>query len=102
MYINGGDITVVATNNDGLDSNGNMYLAGGYVRAFGASMPECGIDANEESGYSVFFTGGTMIAVGGGNSVPSSSESTQAYVSASGQATAGSEIILKNGDTVLK
>ncbi len=101
MYINGGDITVVATNNDGLDSNGNMYLAGGYVRAFGASMPECGIDANEESGYSVFFTGGTMIAVGGGNSVPSSSESTQAYVSASGQATAGSEIILKNGDTVL-
>lgn len=101
MYIKGGDITVVATNNDGLDSNGNLYLSGGVVRAFGASSPECGIDANEEDGYSVYFTGGTMIAVGGDNSVPSSTESTQAYVSCSGQATADTEIVLKDGETVL-
>lgn len=101
MYINGGDITVVATNNDGLDSNGNLYLNGGYIRAFGASAPECGIDANEEDGYSVIFTGGTMIAVGGSNSVPSSTSSTQCYVSKSGSAKAGSEITLKQGDTQL-
>lgn len=101
LYIKGGDITVVATNNDGLDSNGNLYIQGGIIRAFGSKSPECGIDANEEEGYSVFFTGGTLLAVGGGNSVPSSSSSTQAYVSGSGSVTAGSTIELKSGITVL-
>lgn len=101
MYIKGGDITVVATDNDGLDSNGNLYISGGVVRAFGARSPECGIDANEEGGYSVIFTGGTLLAVGGGNSVPGTSESTQPYVQASMSVTAGTEVTLKSGDTVL-
>lgn len=102
MYINGGDITVVASGNDGLDSNGNMYINGGVIKAFGTSAPECGIDANEEEGYTVIFTGGTLLAVGGGNSVPSSSSgSTQPYVSGSMSVTANSEITLKSGDTVL-
>ncbi len=101
MYIKGGDITVVATDNDGLDSNGNMYIMGGTIKAFGTTSPECGIDANEEEGYSVIFTGGTLLAVGGGNSVPSTSESTQPYVSTNMNVTANTEITLKSGDTVL-
>lgn len=101
MYIKGGDITVVSTNNDGLDSNGNLYVMGGTVRAFGASQPECGIDAAEEEGFTVIFTGGTLLAVGGGNSAPTSSASTQAFVSGSGKATAGSTIELRSGATVL-
>ncbi len=101
MYINGGTITVVASDNDGLDSNGNMYFNGGYVMAFGTTSPECGIDANEEGGYSVYFKGGTLLAVGGGNSVPSSSESTQPYVSGTMSVTADTEISLKSGSTVL-
>lgn len=101
MYIKGGDITVVATDNDGLDSNGNMYIMGGTIKAFGTTSPECGIDANEEEGYSVIFTGGTLLAVGGGNSVPSTSESTQPYVSTNMNVTANTEIMLKSGDTVL-
>lgn len=101
MYIKGGDITVVATDNDGLDSNGNLYISGGVIRAFGTSSPECGIDANEEEGYSVVFTGGTLLAVGGGNSTPRTSESTQPYVSGSMSVSAGNEITLKSGDTVL-
>lgn len=101
MYIKGGDVTVVATDNDGLDSNGNMYISGGVIRAFGTSSPECGIDANEEEGYSVVFTGGTLLAVGGGNSTPRTSESTQPYVSGSMSVSAGNEITLKSGDTVL-
>ena len=101
MYIKGGDVTVVATNNDGLDSNGNLYISGGVIRAFGTSSPECGIDANEEEGYSVIFTGGTLLAVGGGNSTPRTSESTQPYVSGSMSVSAGNEITLKSGDTVL-
>ena len=101
MYIKGGDITVVASNNDGLDANGNMYIQGGTIRAFGTSAPECGIDANEEGGYSVFFTGGTLLAVGGGNSVPSSSLSTQAYVSGNLSVTSGGTVSLMSGSTTL-
>lgn len=101
MYINGGTVTVVASDNDGLDANGNMYINGGYIMAFGTSSPECGIDANEEGGYSVYFKGGTLLAVGGDNSVPSSSESTQPYVSGSMSVTANSEVTLKSGSTVL-
>lgn len=101
MYIKGGNVTVVATGNDGLDSNGNLYIQGGTIMAFGTSSPECGIDANEEEGYSVIFTGGTLLAVGGGNSTPSTSESTQPYVSGSMSVTADTEVTLKSGDTVL-
>ena len=101
MYINGGDVTVVASDNDGLDSNGNLYIRGGVIKAFGTTSPECGIDANEEDGYTVIFTGGTLLAVGGGNSVPSTSESTQPYVSGNLSVSAGNEISLKSGDTVL-
>lgn len=101
MYIKGGTVTVVASGNDGLDSNGNLYIQGGMIMAFGTTSPECGIDANEEEGYSVIFTGGTLLAVGGGNSTPSTSESTQPYVSGSMSVTADTEISLKSGDTVL-
>lgn len=101
MYIKGGDITVVATANDGLDSNGNLYIQGGTIRTFGASSSECGLDANEEGGYTVIFTGGSLLAVGGKNSVPGSSESTQPYVSGSASVTAGSTITLNSGSTTL-
>ena len=101
MYIKGGDITVVSSGNDGLDSNGNLYIMDGTIRTFGATSPECGIDANDEEGYSVIFTGGTLLAVGGSNSVPSSAESTQPYVSASMSVSAGSKVSVRSGDEVL-
>lgn len=97
MYIKGGTVCVIATGNDGLDSNGNLYIQGGYIMAFGARSPECGIDANEEEGYTVIFSGGTLLAVGGNNSYPSSSSgSTQPYVSGSGSVSANSEIALSD------
>lgn len=102
MYIKGGKIDVIATGNDGLDSNGNMYISGGVILAFGAGNPECGLDANEEEGYSVVFTGGYILGVGGRNSVPSSnSGSTQPYVSTSGKVTGGTEIIISSGSDTL-
>lgn len=101
MYIKGGNIDVISTNNDGLDSNGNLYMQGGYVTAFGAQQPECGIDANEEQGYTVIFTDGTLLAVGGGNSTPTSSESTQAYITTSATASAGNTITLKDSNNIL-
>lgn len=98
MYINGGQINVIATSNDGLDSNGNLYINGGVILAFGATSPECGLDANEEEGYTVVFKGGYILAVGGRNSVPSSSSgSTQPYVSVSGSVTGGNNISVGTG-----
>ena len=70
---------------------------------FGGKSPECGIDANSEGGYSVYFTGGTLLAAGGGNSLPSSSSSasTQPYISTSVSLSAGSTVTLSNGSTTL-
>lgn len=101
MYIKGGEITVISSGNDGLDSNGNLCVEGGYIMAFGTSAPECGIDANEEDGYTVIFTGGVLLAVGGSNSVPGTDDSTQPYVSGSGSVSAGSVVTLADGDEIL-
>lgn len=92
MYIKGGDIEVIAKNNDGIDSNGNIYISGGVIRSFGAKSPECGFDVN--SPYTIEFTGGVILGVGGANSAPSKSTSTQAYVLPSITVTAGSTLTI--------
>ena len=101
LYIKGGDITCISSRNDGIDSNGNLYISGGTIRTFGGASMECGLDANDEAGYSVIITGGTVLAVGGRNSTPSSSASTQPYVSSSSTASANATVTLANGSTVL-
>ena len=92
MYIKGGTVDVISTGNDGLDSNGDLYIQGGLVMAFGASAPECGLDANSEEGYTVYFTGGYILAAGGGNSVPTKSGSTQPFVSVNATVNASTEV----------
>lgn len=99
MYVKGGKIYVSASDNDGLDSNGNMYISGGTIVAYGTTAPECGIDANEEENYTVYFTGGTLIGIGGGNSHPKNSSSTQPYVSYSGSVSSGTTVLLRNSST---
>lgn len=101
LYITGGNITAMSTNNDAIDSNGNMYLQGGTVMALGASGAECGFDANDEGGYAIYITGGTHLGVGGNAGTPSSSASIQCYVTGSGSVSANSTISLKTGSTVL-
>ena len=101
MYIKGGILDVISTGNDGLDSNKNLYISGGVTMAFGASGPECGLDANDEQGYSVYFTGGYVLAAGGRNSVPKNSNSTQPYITTNFTLTAGSEVSVGSGDKTL-
>lgn len=101
MYIKGGTVTVYSTGNDGLDANGNIYISGGHTIAYGTRSPECGIDANEEQNYTVYFTGGELIAIGGGNSVPGNSSSTQCYVTTLGSVSANTSVTLSNGSTTL-
>lgn len=101
MYIKGGTIDVISTANDGLDSNKNLYISGGVTMAFGAGNPECGLDANDEEGYSVYFTGGYVLAAGGRNSVPHNSGSTQPYVTTNFTLTAGSQVSVSIGNDTL-
>ena len=101
MYIKGGTVTAYATSNDGIDANGSVYVSGGHTIAYGAKSPECGIDANSEAGYTVYFTGGELIALGGSNSAPTNSSSTQCYVSTSASVTANSVVTLSSGSTTL-
>jgi len=101
LYIKGGNVYAHSTGNDGLDSNGNTYVQGGTTVAYGTRQPECGIDANEEGGYTVYLTGGNLFAIGGGNSMPTNSNSTQGYVTASGSLTAGTMATIGSGSETL-
>lgn len=65
MTITGGYIYARATDNDGIDSNGDLYIQGGLIYAIGASSPEVAIDVNSEEHKQLYFTGGTLIAIGG-------------------------------------
>ena len=65
MTISGGYVYAHGQHNDGLDANGNCYIKGGVVYAICSGQPEVAIDANTESGYKLYVTGGTIIAVGG-------------------------------------
>lgn len=101
LYIQGGTVYAYSTGNDGIDTNGNLYLQGGNTVAYGSRSPECGIDTNEEGGYTAYFTGGNLFSIGGGNSTPGNSNSTQGYVMASGNVSKGNVVALYSGDNLL-
>ena len=65
MTVNDGFIYSRATNNDGMDANGNFYINGGLVYAIGARSPELALDANSEEQKKLYISGGVVIAVGG-------------------------------------
>ena len=64
LTISGGQIYARATNNDGIDANGNVYIKGGLVYAIGASGAEVAIDANSEDQKKLYVQGGTLVAIG--------------------------------------
>lgn len=98
-YINGGNIEVTSKTGDAIDSNGAIYIKGGMIRVFGAGGAEQGFDAGDN--YTIYFNGGTMLAAGGGNSAPTNSQSTQAYVVLTQQLAAGTTVTISDGDTEL-
>lgn len=65
LTISGGYIFSRATNNDGIDANGNCYINGGVIYAVGANSPELAVDANSEQQKKLYFSGGTLVALGG-------------------------------------
>lgn len=99
--VNGGNLTVISIVGDGLDSNGNLYITGGYIRTMGSGGAEMGLDAATESGCAVYITGGTLLAFVGSNTYPTKSGSTQAFVKTTGSIKADTEISVKSGDQIL-
>ncbi len=82
LIISGGCVYVRSTGNDGLDANGNCYIKGGLVYAIGATSPELAIDANSEKQKKLYFSGGTLVALGGlesGASLTQSCYSTNSW-----------------------
>ncbi|MBQ9588303.1 MAG: carbohydrate-binding domain-containing protein [Bacteroidales bacterium] len=80
LTISGGYVYAHASNNDGMDANGNFYINGGLVYAIGASSPEVALDANTEEQKQLHIDGGVVIAVGG---IEQGSSVTQPHASTS-------------------
>lgn len=99
--VSGGDLTVISIVGDGLDSNGNLTISGGYIRTMGSGGMEMGLDAATESGCAVYITGGTLLAFGGSNTYPTTSGSTQAFIRSSGTVKADTDISVISGSETL-
>ena len=65
LTITDGYVYSRGSNNDGIDANGDVFIQGGLIYAVGANSPEVAIDANSEEQKKFYFTGGTLIAIGG-------------------------------------
>ncbi|MBR4147236.1 MAG: carbohydrate-binding domain-containing protein [Bacteroidales bacterium] len=65
LTITDGYVYARGSNNDGIDANGDVFIQGGLIYAVGANSPEVAIDANSEEQKKFYFTGGTLIAIGG-------------------------------------
>ncbi|MBQ6378460.1 MAG: carbohydrate-binding domain-containing protein [Prevotella sp.] len=94
LTITGGFVYARATDNDGIDANGNCYIEGGLIYAIGCKSPEVAIDANSEEQKKLYVTGGTLVAIGG---LESGSSLTQSCYSASSWST-GTWYALTYGD----
>jgi hypothetical protein len=78
IEINGGYLYAVSSSNDAIDGNDDMTINGGVIVAHGAGAPEGGLD-NDQNTFSI--NGGTFVALGGTNSTPTTSATTQNTVS---------------------
>lgn len=101
LLVSGGTLYVNA-GGDGLDSNGNLTVADGFVMIDGpANSGNGALDSGTESGGSLLITGGTVLAIGASGMAESfGSGSTQPFIDASLSWKAGDEIIVTaaNGD----
>lgn len=102
LEINGGKLFAFADNNDGIDSNGKLWVNGGLVIASGSGGPEEGLDCDNSQNFIV--TGGTLIGTGGA-AISTSTSSTQRSVIYNGvSAKAGDLFVITDaeGNPVLK
>jgi hypothetical protein len=98
ININGGSVKIIA-GSDGLDSNGTLNISGGLVITQSIAVRDG--DAIDTDG-TVTFTGGTIIYAGTlSTGVNSSESSTQSYVYATANISAGDNITVKKNGKAL-
>ncbi len=78
IVINGGLVYAHSSANDAVDCNGTITINDGTLIALGASVPEGGIDCDEDSRF--IYNGGTVIALGGTNNLPQGSGTSGCYL----------------------
>ena len=94
ITINGGYLFCKSSQNDAIDSNGTLTIAGGVIVAIGAGVPEGAFDCDQNT---FAITGGTFAGIGGALSQPTEFACTQNAVIL-GSKTAGSTLALKAQD----
>ena len=103
VTISGGDIYALSLNNDGIDSNGDIYISGGNTYCMGSSREAALDNDNPDAQSTLKISGGTVVGIGGTVYTPSSS-TTQCCVVAGGVcANAGNKIsiLTSGGSSVL-
>lgn len=101
MTFSGGFVFGMGTGNDGIDSNSTLTVTGGVVIACGTTVPEGGLDCDENT-FTV--TGGTLIGIGGTTSTPTQSVTTQPVAIIGGSSISSGTFITvsdSSGDNIL-
>ncbi len=94
------DITTASGDTDGIDSNGSIYMTGGFVIVKGGAQMG-GVAGSIDVDGSITVTGGAVVAFGGVCETPGSS-SVNTYISSSASFSAGSYAVTDpSGETVL-
>ncbi len=82
IVISGGNIYAYSSNNDAIDSNGNLTISGGVIVAITSTTPECAFDCDQNT---FAITGGLLAGIGTSNySSPTASACSQSTVVLSG------------------
>ncbi|MGN0201795.1 MAG: carbohydrate-binding domain-containing protein [Candidatus Cryptobacteroides sp.] len=92
ININGGKVCCLADNNDGIDSNGTLSIAGGLVISSGATGPEEAFDCDNSNNFKI--TGGTLIGTGGSSIAPSGSSTQRSVIYNGISATSGKKLCI--------
>lgn len=95
INISGGNIYAYSTNNDAIDSNGNMSISGGVVVASGTSAPEGAFDCDQNT---FAITGGVLIGTGGETSSISEGSSSSCSVIYNGSGSSGALVTVVASD----
>ena len=102
IEINGGKVFAFADHNDGIDSNGKLWVNGGLVIASGSNVPEEGLDCDNSQNFIV--KGGILIGTGGA-AISVSNSSTQRAVIYNGVSARTGELFViadPDGNPILK
>ena len=97
LTINGGTVYSHSDNNDGIDSNGTLFLNGGFVISNGARQPEEGFDCDNNQ---FKITGGTHIGTGGATSNPTQNVCTQPSLKINTQSGYAIQILKSDGTVI--